>query len=153
MRLLASTDFALRTLMLLACAPLGQSLKVEQLATLLGNVSRNHLHKVVQTLAALGLVRTIRGNGGGVVLAVEPQTIRVGKLIRELEGDQPVVECFRTDGGKCTLSIDCRLRCHLRNARDGFFRDLDQHTIADCLPPVKSEKTRGRLGRIQDTSR
>lgn len=138
MRLLASTDFALRTLMLLASGPQAGPLKVEKLAALLGNVSRNHLHKVVQSLAAMGLVRTIRGNGGGVVLAVPPHTIKVGKLIRELEGDQPVVECFRADGGACTLTPGCRLRCYIRDARDGFFRDLDQHTIADCLPGAPS---------------
>jgi Rrf2 family nitric oxide-sensitive transcriptional repressor len=154
MRLLASTDFALRTLMQLACESQGEPLKVEQLAALLGNVSQNHLHKVVQTLAGMGLVRTIRGHGGGVVLAVAPDMIRVGQLIRDLEGDQPVVECFRADGGKCTLSLDCRLRRHLRNARDSFFRDLDQHTIADCLPPSKSGKYRIRHdARPQDTSR
>jgi Rrf2 family nitric oxide-sensitive transcriptional repressor len=133
LRLLASTDFALRTLMLLANQPQGGPLNVETLATMLGNVSRNHLHKVVQTLAGLGLVRTIRGNGGGVVLAAPPGSIKVGKLIRDLEGEQPVVECFR-DGGTCVLSADCRLRCYLKDARNAFFRDLDQHTIADCLP-------------------
>jgi len=142
MRLLASTDFALRTLMLLACEPHGRPLNVEKLSALLGNVSRNHLHKIVQNLAALGLVKTIRGNGGGVVLAAAPESIKVGKLVRALEGDQPVVDCFRTDGGSCTLSIACRLRHYIGDARNGFFRDLDQHTIADCLPlaPAKRAK-------------
>lgn len=145
MRLLASTDFALRTLMLLAHEAEGAPLNVEKLAALLGNVSRNHLHKVVQSLAALGLVRTIRGNGGGVVLAAAPDSIKVGKLVRDLEGDQPVVECFRADGGACTLSTRCRLRCYLRDARDGFYRDLDHHTIADCLPrPVARKGPRHR---------
>lgn len=142
MRLLASTDFALRTLMLLASQPQNTPLNVETLAALLGNVSRNHLHKVVQNLAAMGLVRTIRGNGGGVVLAAQPDTIRVGKLVRDLEGDQPVVECFRADGGACSLHIGCRLRCHLQHARDGFFRDLDQHTIADCLPAPRKKRSK-----------
>jgi Rrf2 family nitric oxide-sensitive transcriptional repressor len=134
LRLLVSTDFALRALMLLAHQPKGAPLNVEKLAVLLGNVSRNHLHKIVQNLAGLGLVKTIRGNGGGVALAVAPQTIKVGTLVRELEGDLPIVECFRADGGACTLNAGCRLRCYLRDARNGFFRDLDQHTIADCLP-------------------
>ncbi|MBU6298320.1 MAG: Rrf2 family transcriptional regulator [Alphaproteobacteria bacterium] len=134
MRLLASTDFALRTLMLLAGEPSGRPFSVDKLSRLLGNLSRNHLHKIVQNLAAMGLVRTIRGSGGGVVLAVAPESIKIGTLIRELEGDQPVVECFRTDGGNCTLNAGCRLRGYIRDARNGFYRDLDQRTIADCLP-------------------
>lgn len=148
MRLLASTDIALRALMLLANEPSGQPLNVDKLSRLLGNLSRNHLHKIVQNLAALKLVRTIRGKSGGVVLAVAPETIKIGQLIRALEGDQAVVECFRPDGGNCTLTAGCRLRGHLRQARDGFYRGLDQHTIAGCLPQrSKAPPTRVRPAR------
>lgn len=133
MRLLASTDFALRVLMRLATAPQEEVLTVEQLAHDLGGLSRNHLHKVVQDLAALGVVRTSRGPRGGVALAVVPAEVRLGPLIRALEADQPLVECFRADGGNCTLTPACRLRGLLRTARESFFSALDRHTLADCL--------------------
>lgn len=143
MRLLASTDFALRALMLLANEPAGQPLSVDKLSRLLGNLSRHHLHKIVQNLSALGLVQTVRGNGGGVTLAAAPGAIQVGKLVRQLEGDQPVVECFRSDGGSCTLTAGCRLRGFIRDAREDFYRRLDQHTIADCMGrPRKAARTR-----------
>ena len=73
MRLLASTDFALRVLMRLSAEPPGGHLSVEALARELGGLSRNHLHKVVQDLAALGVVRTVRGARGGVALAGPPR--------------------------------------------------------------------------------
>jgi Rrf2 family nitric oxide-sensitive transcriptional repressor len=135
MKLLNSTDFALRTLMLLATEPAARPLSVETLAKLLGGLSRDHLHKVVQTLAGLGIVRTIRGVGGGVLLAAEPSQIKIGALIRHLEGDQPVVDCFRADGGSCTLSSICRLRKFIANAREEFYASLDRQTLADCMPP------------------
>lgn len=134
MRLLASTDFALRVLMLLASAPPGQSFNVEVLSRTLGNLSRNHLHKIVQNLATLGVVRTVRGAGGGALLATAPEEIRLGSLIRQLEGDQAVVECFQVDGGNCILTTACRLRGMIADARDDFYRSLDGHTLADCLP-------------------
>jgi len=134
MRLLASTDFALRLLMLLAHQTEDQPLSVETLSRLLGGLSRNHLHKIVQSLSGMGLVRTIRGNGGGVVLAIAPNKIKIGSLIATLEGDQAVVECFREDGGCCTLAPNCRLKGFVGGARSNFYSDLDQHTIADCLP-------------------
>src|ERR1700733_5045896 len=118
MRLLSSTDYALRVLMLLAAEPQEPQLNVEALSRRLGGLSRNHLHKIVQDLAALGLVRTVRGAGGGVRLAVAPDAIRVGTLMRQLEGDQPIVECFRADQGCCTLTAGCRLRGFLRDARE-----------------------------------
>ena len=138
MRLLASTDFALRVLMRLAAEPTAKPMSVEALARDLGGLSRNHLHKIVQDLAALGAVRTVRGAGGGVLLAVPPEELGVGALIRRLEGDQPIVECFRADAGNCSLSPGCRLRGFLRDAREEFYRRLDGHTVADCLEPPRA---------------
>jgi Rrf2 family transcriptional regulator, nitric oxide-sensitive transcriptional repressor len=149
MRLLASTDIALRVLMLLAGRPSGGPLSVEKLSSLLGGLSRNHLHKIVQALAASGLVNTVRGVGGGVVLAVAPERIRIGKLVRDLERDQAVVECFRADGGACTLRAGCRLRGFIGNAREDFYRRLDTHTIADCIPQPRAAAIRKRRARVR----
>ena len=132
MRLLASTDFALRVLMVLGSAPAGQRLSVDALARALGGLSRNHLHKIVQELTALGITRTTRGTGGGVALAVPPETVRLGSLVRQLEADQPMVECFRRDGCACTLLPTCRLRNMLRAARERFYDSLEAYTLADC---------------------
>jgi Rrf2 family nitric oxide-sensitive transcriptional repressor len=136
MRLLASTDIALRLLMLLAEAPEGAPLNVEGLAERLGGLSRNHLHKIVQNLTALGATRTMRGAGGGVVLAVRPDQLRVGSIIRSLEADQALVECFCADGGRCVLTPRCGLRGMLRVAQENFYHFLDGHTLADCLKPA-----------------
>jgi Rrf2 family nitric oxide-sensitive transcriptional repressor len=133
MKLLASTDFALRALMVLATEPRDRPFSVDALAQKLGGLSRNHLHKIVQELATLGLVHTVRGAGGGVTLAVALSEIKVGTLVRQLEGDQPVVECFRADGGCCTLTVGCRLRGFIRTAREDFYRSLDGHTLAECF--------------------
>ncbi len=132
MRLLASTDIALRVLMLLGRQEPGQNINVEQMAGQLGNLSRNHLHKIVQDLAALGILRTVRGAGGGVSLAKPLGEVRLGALIRSLEADQAIVECFREDGGCCVLDSGCRLRAMLRTARECFYESLDRHTLADC---------------------
>jgi Rrf2 family transcriptional regulator, nitric oxide-sensitive transcriptional repressor len=136
MRLLASTDIAMRVLMLLACERPGHHLSVETLARQLGGLSRHHLHKIVQDLTALGATRTVRGAGGGVMLADTPEQIRIGTLVRQLEADQAVVECFRSDRCNCTLMPGCRLRGMLSSAQISFYESLDQHTLADCLPLV-----------------
>lgn len=131
MRLLASTDFALRILMLLAATPQDEPRSVEALASDLGGLSRHHLHKVVQTLVGLGVVRTQRGAGGGVLLAVAPAEVRLGELVRRLEAGQAPVECFRDDGGACTLAGGCRLKGMVSSAWHAFLVSLDAHTLAD----------------------
>ena len=133
MRLLASTDYALRVLMALGQSRSGETINVGTLAKSLGGLSRNHLHKIVQDLAAIGIVKTIRGTGGGVLLAKEAREIKIGAVVRALEEDQAIVECFRADHGCCTLEPGCRLRPMLRKARETFYESLDAHTLADCL--------------------
>ncbi|MGD0639186.1 MAG: Rrf2 family transcriptional regulator [Roseiarcus sp.] len=142
MRLLASTDLALRVVMLLGSQPPGAHMNVEAIALQLGNLSRNHLHKIVQDLAALGVLRTVRGAGGGVLLAASLEEVRLGAVIRSLEADQALVECFRADGGCCVLEPGCKLRVLLRDARESFYQSLDQRTLADCVGDGRREEKR-----------
>ncbi|SDD60824.1 RrF2 family transcriptional regulator [Belnapia rosea] len=132
MRLLASTDVALRVLMRLAAEP-GRLRTAEELSQEVG-APRNHLHKIIQDLAAAGLARTLRGAHGGVMLACPAAEIRIGAVVRWMEEGQALVECFRPDGGACCLAPDCRLRAVLARARAAFLTELDGTTLADCLP-------------------
>jgi Rrf2 family nitric oxide-sensitive transcriptional repressor len=149
MRLLISTDLALRVLMRLSAAP-DTHLSTDALARELV-VSRNHLHKIVQYLTEAGLVRTIRGAHGGVMLARPAAEIRVGNVVRAHEQDQALVECFRPDGGACTLLPCCGLKGMLAGAKDVFYRHLNQYTLADCVgapsPSVRGEPRRSSLRR------
>lgn len=130
MRLTGFTDFGLRALMRAASAP-GAVLTTDGLARELG-ISRHHLTKVVRQLAAAGLLKTTRGNGGGFTLARPAESIRIGEVVRLLEARQALVECFRDDGGACLLSPSCRLKGHLARAEQAFLAALDGVTLAEC---------------------
>jgi len=144
MKLLTSTDYALRVLMRLASTP-ETHMSIDALAHELA-VSRHHLHKIVQFLTKVGLVRTIRGARGGVMLARPASQINLGAVIRRHEKDQALVECFRYDGGACTLLPRCRLRGILKAAKDSFYEHLDRYTLADCFvgpcPPARQRPSR-----------
>ncbi len=134
MRLTSFTDYGLRVLMRLSEDPAGD-LTTDALARELA-LSRHHLQKVVQELARAGWVATRRGAGGGLALAVDPSSLTVGAVVRRLEDPQPLVECFRGDGGGCVLTPRCLLRHRLARAREAFLADLDRTTLADCLRPA-----------------
>lgn len=135
MRLTMFTDFGLRALMRLAGEP-ERSFSTSEIAAEFA-ISRNHLIKVVRDLAEAGFVETQRGSGGGFRLARPAKSITLGQVVRALEQRHALVECFRDDGGDCTLTPRCRLKSRLAAAREAFMRELDATTLAECAvsPP------------------
>lgn len=136
MRLTAFTDLGLRALMRAASAP-GEVFTTDMIAVELG-ISRHHLTKVVRELAAAGVLRTTRGNGGGFRLARPPESVSLGEVVRLLEARHAMVECFRADGGACALRPSCRLKGHLARAEAAFLEALDAVSLASCAhgPPL-----------------
>ncbi len=139
MRLTSFTDYGLRALMRLAGAP-EQDFTADGLAREFG-VSRHHLAKVLRELTAAGLIVSQRGAGGGVRLARPAESVTLGEIVRRLESAPDLVECFRADGGACSLTPGCRLKGRLAAAREAFFCELDASTLADCAwrPPAARE--------------
>ncbi|MEZ5924999.1 MAG: Rrf2 family transcriptional regulator [Hyphomicrobiaceae bacterium] len=133
MRLTQYTDFGLRALMRLAGTP-DRSFTTEEIAQELA-ISRHHLTKVVRDLAARGVLTTRRGAGGGLALARPASEITLGEVVRHLEARHAIVECFRADGGACTLTPRCRLRRRVATAAEAFLAELDKTTLADCAYP------------------
>ena len=129
MRLTSFTEFGLRMLMRMANAP-DQSFSTAEFADEF-SLSRNHLAKIVQHLSREGLIHTRRGGGGGAVLAHPPAQIRLGDIVQSLEVGHPLVECFGTDGGDCTLDGRCLLKGRLRMAEAAFYAELNRSTLAD----------------------
>ena len=134
MRLTSFTDYGLRMLMRMASAP-ERAFSTAELAEEF-RLSRNHLTKIMHRLAQAGIVATRRGNGGGAILAKSATEIRLGEVVRLLEGGQPLVECF-AHGGECSIDGCCRLKARMRSAEAAFLADLDRSTLADIALPSR----------------
>ncbi|MDE2565755.1 MAG: Rrf2 family transcriptional regulator [Burkholderiales bacterium] len=142
MRLSEYTDYTLRVLMYCA-AHRDRLVTIGELAERHG-LSKNHLMKVVNDLARQGLLETTRGRGGGLRLLAEPETIRIGDVVRATETDFRLVECFDDSTNACTLTPSCRLRHLFRAALTDYFKALDGATLADMTQELSwpAEKTR-----------
>ena len=135
MRLTAFTDFGLRALMRMA-SDADRAWNTGEMADEFG-ISRHHLTKTIATLANAGIVETKRGGGGGARLACPAGEIKLGHVVRLLERDQALVECFQTEGNACTITPVCRLKGFLSRAETAFLDALDDHTLADCTLPSR----------------
>ena len=106
-------------------------------------LSRNHMMKVSHTLVAGGFLTPVRGRNGGLKLAMPPEDMILGKVIRVTEDNFNLVECFDAARNKCVISDKCGLRGPLELALKAFIETLDQYTIKDLV------KAPGSLGELR----
>ena len=94
MKLTHYSDYALRSLIYLAVKPEPQALaNISDIANSY-QISKSHLTKIIHQLGQLGYIETIRGKNGGIRLARLPKEINLGVLIKQIEPDFALVECF-----------------------------------------------------------
>ena len=131
MKLTTFTDYCLRVLIYLAADP-DRRATIAQIATAF-DVSEHHLVKVVHFLGRQGWVRTLRGRGGGLVLARPAAEIGVGQVVRDSEGAAHPVQCFTDGAASCAIAGCCRLSGVLAEAMAAFHAVLDRYTLADLV--------------------
>lgn len=129
MRLTSFSDYALRVLMYLTIAPDNRA-TIDEITEKFA-ISRNHLTKVVHLLGQKGFLNNTRGRGGGLNLALPPEEINIGAVVRVTEGKPCPAECFNRERNQCRIARVCHLRGVLGDAAEAFYRVLDQHTLAD----------------------
>ena len=67
-------------------------------------------------------------------LARPPQQIAVGDVVRKMESDLALVECF-TDKSRCLLTATCQLKGVLGAALEAFFASLDKVPLSEVMGP------------------
>ncbi|WP_181350812.1 Rrf2 family transcriptional regulator [Thalassobacillus sp. CUG 92003] len=132
MRLKKYTDYALRVLIYVGSKPEGELSSIKEISDVF-NVSENHLGKVVNQLNKHNLVETIRGRAGGIRMAKNPAFINVGSVVRKMEDDFTILECFDADTNACVITVSCKLKHVLGDALQAFLGVLDQYTLEDLL--------------------
>ncbi len=135
MRLTVHSDYALRVLMYLGAKPENLA-TIEEIATAYA-ISENHLMKVVHRLAQHGFVETLRGRGGGLRLGKAADTVTLGDVLRAVEEDFELVQCFGAED-TCRITKVCRLKRVLRRALEAYFTELDAWTLADIVSNRKA---------------
>ncbi len=66
------------------------------------------LAKILQRLAKQKLIRSVNGPKGGYVLAREPRRIKIGEVLRAIEGPVGIVHCYQAYA--CPQLDRCNIR-------------------------------------------
>ena len=117
MRFSTRTRYGLRFLLRLAAQPKDSLLQLGQVARE-ENISSGYLEQIVRALKPLGILRAVRGSGGGYALAKAPSEINMEDVLLHLEGEIAPVRCL-TKGRRCQRESQCSTR--------GFWKELDSH--------------------------
>lgn len=144
MRLSLFTDYSLRVLMFAALKD--SSFMMSEVADAYG-ISRHHLVKVIHYLGKLGYLETRRGRNGGISLAMRPEAIRIGMVVRRTEDNPAIVQCFEpgSSHGNCPVNGSCKLKGALAQAMHAFYETLDRHTLSDLVSGGEAVRMRELL--------
>lgn len=103
MKLSTRGRYGLRALTDLAIHQDGSPVTLADIA-LRQNISDGYLESIFSMLKKAGIVRSVKGAGGGYLLARPAADIHVGEVLTALEGDMSIVEPDTRDGDAHTLS-------------------------------------------------
>lgn len=128
MQLTKHTDISLRVMMHLALIS-GEKVTIKEVSEIY-RLSKHHLMKVVNKLAALGFITSAQGRGGGISSAKPPSEITVGAIVRAMEPSLNLIDCEAND---CPIINVCSLSNILADASEIFLKYLDSYTIEDLI--------------------
>lgn len=108
------------------------------------DISEGYLEQLVALLKKAGLVKSIRGAGGGYVLAKEMKDISVGDVLRALEGSLEPVKCaaFYSDEG-CMASDGCVTKYVWQKINDSINQTVDEMHLDELVKDSREVNPQG----------
>lgn len=132
MKISTKGRYALRMLIELASHPENSYVSLKEVSEH-QNISKKYLEQIVPMLNKSGILRTIRGNRGGYMLAKPPYACTVGDVLRATEGSLVPVACLDRDVNDCPRAADCETLYVWEGLAKTVNDYLDSITLQDIL--------------------
>ena len=100
------------------------------------SISRKYLHALLTSLRLSGVVRSVRGSGGGYILSRPPDRIMVSDVLRALEGSLNFADCV-SDANLCERSGACVSHMLWIELSSAIERHLERLSLADLSRGVR----------------
>ncbi|WEX88183.1 Rrf2 family transcriptional regulator [Sinorhizobium garamanticum] len=126
--------YGLKALVDLARLEPGETAFINEIAQR-NNIPKKFLDTILLELRNAGMLRSKKGPGGGYSLSRPASEIRIGHVIRTLDGPLAPIRCAsRTAYEVCEDCSDpetCRVRISMTTVRDAIASILDSMTLAE----------------------
>lgn len=132
--LTAKGKYCLKALVCLAALEPGARMQASEIAET-NNIPKKFLDAILGDLRHAGIVFSKKGPGGGYMLARAPSEIRIGPIIRMIDGPLAPLACAsRTAFRPCRDCRDvktCEIRLMMTRVRDAMSEILDHMSVSD----------------------
>ena len=108
------------------------------------DLSERYLEQLMSMLKKAGLVKSVRGAGGGYVLAKDMAEISIGDVLRALEGSLEPVECagLEPDGG-CKASDNCVTKYVWQRINESISQTVDEIMLDQLVEESRKKSCAG----------
>ncbi|MFZ4859364.1 MAG: RrF2 family transcriptional regulator [Desulfuromonadaceae bacterium] len=139
------TIYAFKALIHLAGAPSRKPVLIAELSRV-ENIPRKFLEFILLSLRKGGLLFSKVGKGGGYVLALPPDKISLGSVVRILEGDFSPIQCLSSTNyarcEECDNDVTCGIRLTFSDVNVALTNVMENLTLADMLNRSEAERIR-----------
>ncbi len=105
------------------------------------DISVRYLEHILNTLRATGLVNSTRGAKGGYELSKPPSMVKLGEIIRALEGPMDIVDCVHDKGcPKTSTCVMCGVWNEVKTSIDAV---IDRITVEEMVKRHKQMQEHG----------
>ncbi|MFC3693495.1 RrF2 family transcriptional regulator [Chenggangzhangella methanolivorans] len=140
--------YALKALVALARAPAGRPSSIRDLAAR-ENIPQSFLEQILIELRRAGVVESRRGKEGGYLLASDPSAVRLGQVLRLIDGPLAPLPCLsRTAYRRCPDCADeatCTVRRVFEDMYEATVSIMDRTTLADAISDDSDAKNAAQV--------
>ena len=146
MKISTKGRYALRLMLDVALNSNGSAVPLRDVAQR-QEISDKYLEQIVTQLSRAGLVRSVRGAGGGYLLTRDPAEYTVGEILRTLEGNLAPVSCVdQDDVCRCGRADQCVTMDVWRDIQAAVSSVVDNITLADLVERQHKKCSQGTQG-------
>ena len=102
------------------------------------DISVKYLEQLIIPLKKANYIKSVRGPRGGHLLAVSPEKVTVGEIVRILEGGIDLTDCIGNPD-ICSRSDRCVTREIWAEATEAMFNKLNAVTLAQMIEMAESK--------------
>ena len=151
MQITRAGEYAVLGLMCLARRPAGSVVMIDEVSRE-EHIPRSFAAKIFQSLTKAGIVKSIRGTGGGFMLLRIAKDITVLEVIEAIEGKIAFQRCLAEEETKCEHFGGCALCGLFEQAQDRVKEVFSRTTLGDLMKthvPVGNSHRAGTRGGLK----